>query len=79
MVEALPYFYQICNIIKKTLKNPTMYYCNKLGRPPLCNIVINREDPRPPITYYVIYGQPLSNESSLDLLKSKFIVGRWAL
>ena len=24
-----------------------------------CNIVINREDPRPPITYYVIYGQPL--------------------
>ena len=26
-----------------------------------CNIVINREDPRPPITYYVIYGQPLKS------------------
>ena len=26
-----------------------MKYCNKLRRPtPLCNIVINREDPRPP-------------------------------
>ena len=26
---------------------------------PLCNIVINREDPSPPIPYYVKYGQPL--------------------
>ena len=29
------------------------------GDRPLCNIVINQEDPRPPIMYYVIYGQPL--------------------
>ena len=34
-------------------------YPIKLGRPPLCNIVINRADPSPPIRYYVIYGQPL--------------------
>ena len=27
--------------------------------PPLCNIVINRADPSPPIRYYVIYGRPL--------------------
>ena len=36
-----------------------MKYCNKLRRPPLCNIVINWEDTRPLITYYVIYGQAL--------------------
>ena len=32
-----------------------------MGRPPLSNIVVNREDPSPSISYYVIYGQPLTN------------------
>ena len=35
-----------------------MYVVINWGDLPLCNIVINREDP-PPISYYVIYGQPL--------------------
>ena len=46
---------------------------NKLGRPPLCNIVINREDPRPPITYYVIYGQPLRRFPPFSGQMLKFI------
>ena len=49
-----------------------MKYCNKLGTPthrPLCYIVINREDPSPPIPYYVIYGQPLTLFSPIWFVK----------
>ena len=46
--------------------------CNELESQPLCNNVINRWDPFPPIPYYVIYGRPLIGNTRT--LKSKTIV-----
>ena len=58
----------LCNIVIIWVDPPVDAYLRQFSEfatkrvnidPPLCNIVINGEDPRPPITYYVIYGQPL--------------------
>ena len=43
----------------RKIKGPGCYIIINYGAPPQCNIVLNWEDPSPPIPYYVIYGQTL--------------------